>query len=223
MEGKTHILGRAIARISIVAMLVAFLGIAAAPVDGAEPKIRIPRGPSVKIDGTLLPAEWRNAEKVQIEVAADWKVEVWAQHDDRNLYFAFRGVKHGARRIFPEVLIDPGFTRSEKWQKGQWWFHVSYNLCEGNGEHDLYQQAGVFQCSHTKPGWEGNNPPQETTETVELRISFEKVGMTYHPEAKIGLALEVTNATDDTSQTWKFWPKRAELESPSTWATAIVE
>jgi len=148
---------------------------------------------------------------------------VFAQHDDENLYFAFSGVKHGSKRMYPEVLLDAVDRKPAGWGPGILWFHVSHNLCEGSGEHDVYTRDGAFQCAHTKPGWAGNNPPQENTDIVEIQISFQKLGLTYHPGMKMGLSLEVTDATGDASQTWRFWPKSAKLGDPSSWSTAVIE
>jgi hypothetical protein len=40
---------------------------------------------------------------------------------------------------------------------------------------------------------------------------------------KMGLSLEVTDATGDASQTWRFWPKSAKLGDLSSWSTAVIE
>ncbi len=187
------------------------------------PALEVPRGGPILTDGVLSEGEWKSASEVKIDVADGWSVSVLTQHDNENMYFAFSGVKHGSKRMYPEVLLDAANRKPAEWEREVFWFHVSHNLCEGNGEHDVYTRDGVFQCAHTKPGWAGNNPPQESTDVVEIQISFQKLGLKYHPGMKIGLSLEVTDATGDASQIWKFWPKSAKLSDPSSWSTAVIE
>jgi hypothetical protein len=126
-----------------------------------------------------------------LPVAKNWIVRVRFKHDAENLYFEFESVKRGSERLFPEILIDPKNRKSETWEPGEWWLHVSNTLCEGNGEPNLYTKDGVFQCGHTKPGRAANNPPAADTEVVEVRVSYARLGL---------------NATRRKRRPYKFMP-----------------
>jgi hypothetical protein len=185
--------------------------------------IHIPKGHSATADGIISPREWDDAASTQIAIRPDWKVQVRFKHDDQNLYFAFEDVSHGTERMYPEIFLDPGNLRSAAWEKGQWWFHVSYNLCEGNGEPNVYRKNGVFLCAHQKDGWEANNPPNTNTRTVEARISFSKLALDMHPGVCFGLAVAVTDATGDKLQRWFFWPPSANVNQPRSWKQAVLD
>jgi hypothetical protein len=185
--------------------------------------IRIPRGRAIAVDGVKSAGEWDHASMTQFSVAPGWNVRVFAKHDAQNLYFDFEGVTHAGSRLFPEILLDPRHAKSPAWQKGQWWLHVSNNLCEANDAADVYEKNGKFQCSRRKPGWDGNNPPEDHTELIEVKISFAKLGLDYAPGMKIGLAFDLTDANGKAEQKGYFWPAGAKIDSPKTWGVAVVE
>jgi hypothetical protein len=114
--------------------------------------IHIPSGSAIVADGKVSANEWDDSKSVGLPVAKNWIVRVRFKHDADNLYFEFEGVKRGSERLFPEILIDPKNRKSESWEPGEWWLHVSNNLCEGNGEPNVYTKDGVFQCSHHQAG-----------------------------------------------------------------------
>ena len=180
------------------------------------------QGKAIAVDGELAPGEWDDAGVVTIEVTPNWKVPIRYKYDRENLNFAFSGLKRGAEILYPEILIDSRSQRNEFWSPGVWWFHASNNLCEADGAHDVYSLNGVFQCSHTKPGWSANNPPSDKG-VVEFRISLSKVSLSPDVGTKIGLAFDVTNATGNDQQRWSFWPPNAKLGVPSTWAEAVLK
>jgi hypothetical protein len=188
----------------------------------ARPLVKIPLGSPTSSDGVLKPGEWRGAAEVAIHVEPDWTVKVLLKHDAQNLHFAFDGVEHAGKRMFPEIMLDPERKGGEKWSPGQWWLHVSNNLCEGNGEYNVYERGGAFQCAHAKPGWEGNNPPH-TGEVIEIRVSFEKMGVVGTSGKTIGLALDVTDATGGPDQVYRYWPEDAQIAKPSSWGSATIE
>jgi hypothetical protein len=183
-------------------------------------EIHIPQGHAIVTDGKVSSGEWDDAASAQIEVQPDWKIPVRFKHDDKNLYFLFEDVRHGTERLYPEIFLDPKNSKSVAWEKSQWWFHVSYNLCEGNGEANVYRKNGTFQCARQKDGWEANNPPN--SQYVEVRVSFSKLGTDPAPGLRMGLALAVTNATGDNRQKWFFWPPTAKVNAPFTWGEAIL-
>ena len=185
--------------------------------------IRIPSGSPITVDGKVSANEWEDSKFVVLPVAENWTVRVRFKHNTEYLYFEFEGVKRGTERLFPEILIDPKDSKSESWELGEWWLHVSNNLCEGNGEPNVYTKHGVFRCGHTKPGWSGNNPPGADTEVVEVKVSFAKLGLNTKTGARFGIAFDMTDATGDAKQRWFFWPSGATLESPKSWGDAVLE
>ena len=203
-------------------VLLVLISLQAEPLDREDEILHIPAGHAVKIDGIAASGEWDDAASLPIVVRPDWLVEVRLKHDDGNVYFLFTGVRHGAERLFPEILIDPQDSRTSAWEPGQWWFHVSQNLCESNGEPNVYRRADVFLCDHEKSGWEGNNPPTSKTNDIEIRISFSKLKMRPRSDNLFGLALGVTNATGDANQKWFLWPPSATVIAPNTWGRAML-
>jgi hypothetical protein len=123
-------------------------------------------------------------------------------------------LRHGKEERYPELLIDPQDLKSSTWQPGQWWFHSSYNLCEGNGEFNVYSRNGMFQCTKQKQGWRSNHFPLKSSGTITIHIALSKIGL--RPGDHFGFAVDVT----DTKSEWHFWPADADLDSPRTWATA---
>lgn len=173
--------------------------------------IDIPSGRSpVVVDGVISPGEWDDAAVVEIAVEPGWNVPVRVKRDDRALYVAFANVKPGEAERYPEVLLAVRGARDGAWTASDWWFHASYQDCEGQGVFNNYQ------CSPTKPGWEANNFPLEPPGVVEIRISFDKIGLDPARAGEIGIAFNVT----DTHEVWSFWPQGATLEDPGSWATA---
>jgi hypothetical protein len=195
----------------------------AVPLPPNSSEIHIPRGVAIGVDGVKSAGEWDDASMTQFAVAPGWNVRVFAKHDAQYIYFDFEGVTHPGVRLFPEILVDPRNTKSMAWQKGQWWLHVSNNLCEANGAPDVYEKKGKSLCAHRKPGWDGNNPPDEHTELIEVKTSFAKLGVTYSPGMKIGLAFDVTDATGKAGQKTYCWPATAKKDSPKTWGVAVLE
>jgi hypothetical protein len=102
-------------------------------------EIHIRRGRAIVVDGVKSVGEWDDASMTQFAVALGWNVRVLAKHDAQFLYFDFEGVTDAGARLFPEILVDPRGAQSAAWQKGQWWLHVSNNLCEGNGAPNVYE------------------------------------------------------------------------------------
>lgn len=202
--------------------LLALIGARSAVLRSSKPLVKIPLGSPTNIDGVLKPGEWRGAAEVAIPVGPGWTVKVLLKHDAQNLYFAFDGVELAGKRMFPEIMLDPQRRGGEKWSAGQWWLHISNNLCEGNGEYNVYERGGVFQCAHTKPGWEGNNPPR-AGEVIEIWVSFEKFGLVAASGKTIGLALDVTDASGGPDQVYRYWPEDAQIAKPSSWGSATIE
>jgi hypothetical protein len=184
-----------------------------------ESILRVPGGSGVVIKGELGPGEWSDAKSINIEVEPGWKVTILFKHDSRNLYFAFEGLVRDQDKRFPELLIDPQGTRSKTWRRGEWWLHSSFNLCEGNGDFNVYERRGVFQCSQEKTGWSANHFPLTAAGAMEIQISLAKLDLTPKKGTNFGLAIDLT----DTQEHWTFWPTNAQLAHPNTWGKAVLE
>jgi hypothetical protein len=195
----------------------------AVPAPPNSNEIHIRRGRAIVVDCVKSAGEWDDASMGQFSVAPGCNVRVFAKHDAQFLYFDFGAGTHAGSRLFPEILLDPRNTKSVAWPKGQWWLHVSSDLCQGNGAPNVYEKNGKVQCAQRELGWDGNNPPDDHTELVEVKISFAKLGLEYAPEMKIGLALDVTDAIGKAEQKASFWPAGAKINSPKTWGLAVVE
>jgi hypothetical protein len=184
--------------------------------------ISIPRGRPAFIDGKVSPKEWDDSRRLEITIGPNWKIPVRFKHDDKNMYFLFERVTNNGERLFPELFFDAHDQKDLQWKKGYWWFHVSANLCESEGAPNIYRRDGVFKCAHHKSGWDANNPPA-SSDIIEIRISFDKIGRKLADQMRIGFAAAVTNATGDEKQVWHFWPPNAAVGSPRTWRTAVLE
>jgi hypothetical protein len=164
-------------------------------------------------DLLLIPAAPATAE-VGINVATGWLVRIRCSHDRRELTCRIDNLAAAGVERFPELMVDPQDEGTRRWRKGQWWLHSSYNLCEGNGEFNVYERDGVFQCSQEKPGWNANHFPLKQGEAMVIHITLSKLGLA--PGRRFRLAFDVT----DTQSHWSFWPTNAKLASPATWAQA---
>lgn len=170
----------------------------------------IPAGPTVNVDGVISAGEWDGAAKVEIKVADNWIVNALLQHDDNNLYIAFTNLRHAGAERYPEILLDPGNQKLLLWQRGMWWLHASYNLCESNLAPDQYGD-----CAPSKPGWDGTRFPLKGG-VSEIAISLGKAGLS--AKSSFGIALDVTDTRDE----WNFWPPAAKSNSPFSWQTAVL-
>jgi hypothetical protein len=163
--------------------------------------VLIPRAPS--------------AATLRVPIRPGWSAEFLCFHSDRELICAIAHLRRGQEERYPELLIDSQDRKTSSWQPGQWWLHSSYNLCEGNGEFDVYVRNGTPQCTKTKAGWRANHFPLSGDSAVmTIHVSLAKIGLV--PGQQFGLAVVVT----DTRSEWRVWPTGASRESPATWGTA---
>jgi hypothetical protein len=142
----------------------------AVPVPPNPDEIHIPRGRAIVVDGVKSAGEWDDASMTQFSVAPGWNVRVFAKHDAQNLYFDFEGVTHAGSRLFPVILLDPRHTQSPAWQKGQWWLHVSNNLCESNGAPSVYEKMASFDARTGSPA--GTEIIRRTTTPSLSKLRF---------------------------------------------------
>lgn len=96
-------------RFLLVVAVVLGLAAVANGLGGAKalPRLEIPAGRPVMVDGVLSAGEWDDAATVDIGVSRDWVVRVLVKHDTSNLYFAFTHLRHLGAERYPEVLLDP--------------------------------------------------------------------------------------------------------------------
>jgi hypothetical protein len=185
----------------------------------APAQINIPAGRPITVDGKLTRGEWTDAASMSIDVSSAWRVRVLFKHDAANLYFAFTNLTRGKDMRFPELLLDPREQRGDSWQPGEWWLHSSFNLCEGNGEYNVYNRRGVFLCAKTKEGWSANHFPLAPGGVMEIQVSLAKLGLKSARGARLGFSIDLT----DTQKNWLLWPVGAQLNRPSTWGEAILQ
>lgn len=185
----------------------------------AQDSLFIPCGTSPTMDGVARPTEWVDADTVYISILnGQDSVAILYMHDGENLNFAFLGNLQSTNARFPEVLLDIGNDKTSTWQSEDWWFHVSATDCEYKGEHGNYDS-----CKTERPNWIGipnmnSGPPQPPyVDTIEIQIPLNTIGVS--TDDKLGLAFNVTN----TFNSWEYWPTSADINKPSTWATATLE
>jgi hypothetical protein len=196
-EGRALAEGPATARIAAAA---------ATPTPGID----VPDGSSPVIDGTVSPGEWEDAGQATITVTTDWTVGVLFKHDGRHLYVAFTNLTVGAEELYPEVLAGT-VVEGQGWLPTDHWFHASYQDCDASGRPNDYTT-----CAPARPGWKANNFPLAAGADIEVRISFERLGMDPESDRHLRLAFVVT----DTRERWMSWPAAASIDSPAQWATA---
>jgi hypothetical protein len=175
--------------------------------------INIPLGSKPVVDGNFSTGEWDDAAQANIYVQTDWIVTVFYKHSDTSLYFAFTDVKGVFGERYPDVLLDVQNNKSPGWTEDDWWLHVSYNDCESSGEYNLWSS-----CQPTQQGWSANNFPLAAPGTIEMEVTYQKIGLVSGTNDTIGIALEVS----DTYTDYHYFPWTANIGNPSTWATALL-
>jgi hypothetical protein len=177
----------------------------------------IKRGGSIVIDGVFSSGEWSDANSLQIGIEPGWAVRVYYKHDGSNLYIAFSNLVNNGRKLYPELVLDMTNGKTTSWNTDNWWFHASYNDCEGNGVYSVYTFGNKGSCQKDHIDWTANNYPLNPKGIIEIKIPYAKVGLVPSSGKTVGIAFDVTDAT----RKWYFWPAGAKLENPSTWAVAM--
>jgi hypothetical protein len=172
-----------------------------------ENEWNIPSGKSPLINGKLETSEWDDAGSVIIDVEDGWQIKVYFKRDNENFFFCFTNLKHNGKELYPEILMEINPDTASVWSQDNWWFHASYQDCEGRGNYN------IWNCSPTKEGWSANNFPLKQEEVIEMQISYTKVEFDPEDNNTIKLAFNVT----DTDTAYYFWPSAARMDSPDTW------
>ena len=187
------------------------------PTRPGRARVSIPQGSPVTIDGTVNAQEWEDADSILVSAWSPKPVVVFFKHNGSNLLFAFSDFDE-ARPLVPEVLIAVDGRLDTVWGPGHWWFHASGQDCWANGWYNDWST-----CVSVTPDWEANNPARGDQWpgplAWELRIPFSTIGLSQESDTVFGIAFDVT----DTAQFWFFWPPRAQLGIPATWAEAVLE
>lgn len=177
--------------------------------------ISIKQGIAPIINGVISPGEWDDANTVQINVELGWTVQVYYKRDESNIYVAFENLTHDTRVRYPEVLLDMNNDKTVSWKSDDLWFHVSYNICEGAGQYDVWAS-----CTRTKSDWAANIfPLTHQPGTVEMKISYAKLGLDSITDKTIGIAFDVN---DGNSSRYSLFPSTASIGIPSSWGTAVL-
>src|SRR5438270_4785919 len=127
---------------------------------------------SCAAQATVVKIPWKPAfARLNVVVRPGWRVEFHCHHDDQELTCAISHLAYGKEERYPELLIDPQNLRGEKWQPGQWWFHSSYNLCEGNGKFNVYVGNGSLHCAKKQRGWRANHFPLRGDHQMTIHVA----------------------------------------------------
>jgi hypothetical protein len=171
----------------------------------------------VTVDGKVDAQEWEDSDSILVNTWSREPVVVFFKHDGSNLLVAFSEFDE-ARPLVPEVLIAVDGRLETVWGPGRWWFHASGQDCWAEGR---YNDWGT--CIPETPDWEANNPPGGDQWpgplAWELKIPLTTIGLSPESDAVFGIAFDVT----DTAQFWFFWPPRAQLGIPATWAEVVLD
>ena len=179
-------------------------------------RLDIKHGGSIVIDGAFSSGEWSDANSLQIGIELGWTVQVYYKHDRSNLYVAFSNLVNNGRKLYPELLLDMTNGKTASWNSNDWWFHASFNDCEGDGVYGIYTFGDKGSCQKDHIDWTANNYPLSSEGIIEIKIPYIKVGLVPSSGKTVGIAFDVTNAVNK----WYLWPAGAKLENPSTWAVA---
>ncbi len=185
---------------------------------GAQSHLVLLKGKEIKVDGVKAANEWLDAASLQISVAKDLSATVYYKHDGKNFLFAFENFSDaGFESHFrvPEVLLDIDHSGGESWNENDWWIHASYSSCIGKGKYNYYDD-----CISEPKIWETNLfQDKGRPAIIEMKIPFANLGFSPQNNDEIGIAFNVT----DTREIWNFFPLKAKMGKPETWATARIQ
>ncbi len=175
-------------------------------------RIEIPVSDAIMPDGILAIGEWDNAARLPIALDSAHTVDLLFSHDGSHLQFAFTPLSWDGQEFYPELLIDINSDGDSLWGADHFWFHASYQDCDGVGEYDQWK------CAVIRNGWTANNFPLSEPGLVEIRVSFEKLGLERNRTASIGLAV----ALRDREGVRYYWPAGSSIDLPASWGNAAL-
>ena len=182
----------------------------------AQPLVSVPESQNITIDGIYNSSEWQKAHSFFLVHGND-STYFRLAYDSQGIYILAAGELE-TYPLFPEPLLSPKHSTSSNWTPGSdWFFHVSATDCESN------QMYGDFNnCRLTQSGWVGAPnflPGPPSSDTVEIFISFNKIGYNYGSGDTLGFAMILSN----TFNQWHTWPGNSDGNTPSTWARLVLE
>lgn len=170
--------------------------------------VLVPYCAAPTIDGSIKAREWQDADTFNISINTTRATSVYMMHDTSHLYFAFVGNLQTGGNYFPEVLIDPNNDTSTTFLADDWWFHVSGTDCESKGAYGIYNNCKRLQSDWTAvPNFINHGP---VVDTVEIKISLQKLGLTISDTFRVGLLL-------NNFRTKKIYPSGASHLNPLSW------
>lgn len=172
------------------------------------------RSESVHIDGVIRSDEWQGSKKIAIERSSDWRITVHLKYDQEYLYIVFENLTFESNgKLNAEILIQTNAENND-WTENTYWFHSSYSNCYSIGEYYNWEN-----CSTNHQDWKANVYPFENgNDNIEFRISLKKLGIdTTGSTNQIKIAFKLS----DVSELHSYWPPKAEIKSPQTWAKLI--
>ena len=205
--------------VSVIAILALAHGLSAvgrAAARPAEAMLAIPAGTPARIDGSLKPGEWADADTLAIAIGPEWTVPVLLKHDRLTLYVAFSNLVQSTSERYPEILLDVAGDRAVEWQQDDWWLHASYSDCQSRGHIDDYSS-----CGQVHSGWSANNFPLKTG-VVEFRVDLSAFGVrpdTSSAGPRLGLAFDVMDQRNE-GRVSACWPATAQVLLPCSWSRA---
>lgn len=172
--------------------------------------LSIRTGRTIAPEGKIGAGEWADADSLHIRLDSSHAVTVQFKHDRENLLVRFTGVASASRQVEPEVFLNLNHSPDSTWQPDDLLLHVGYQDCEGHGSPDS------LSCGMLQRGWFANNLPVVSPGIVELKVSFERLGLTAASDTVIGLAFGVQLP----NRTRVLWPDSAMATVPASWGTA---
>lgn len=168
---------------------------------------------SIVIDGVISNDEWLNSHMVAVKRDNDWEIPIRIKYDQEYLYVAFENFTFKNKgKLNAEILIQTN-AENNQWTDNTYWFHSSYSNCYSNGEYYNWEN-----CSTNHLDWKANVYPFENeNDNIEFKISLKKLGLETAGNNQIKIAFKLS----DVSELHSYWPPKAEIKSPQTWAKLI--
>jgi len=200
----------------VIATLALALGFPTESKAAPAPMLAIPAGAPARIDGSIKPGEWADADTLTIAVDPEWTVPVLVKHDGLTLYVAFSNLVRSSKERYPEILFDVAGDRTVEWRNDDWWLHASYRDCHARGRFDDYDSCGKVGSE-----WSANNFPLKAG-IVEFRVDLTALGV--RPDSSsagpaLGIAFDVMDGMKD-GRVSACWPPNAQVMVPASWARA---
>jgi len=139
-------------------------------------------------------------------------IKITSNYTSEKLTVQFNSTKNSQHISFvPEILIAT--NNSEKWDSNTHWFHTSYGNCYGNGHYYFWDD-----CNSNPDGWSVKKN-KSVSENVTFTISWKKLGITPQPGLKLYLSFKLSSPENMVH----YWPKKADIVTPNSWAIVTLK